>query len=89
MHTLVAIFGVTAIVILAIGLLSIIAGIVWVIFPLTDKIYITENIYIYSAPLGGRRTGLFILGTGIASLTVGFLLDKEYDRLSRKFGSRT
>lgn len=89
-HTIVVIFGVIVNIVLVLALLSIIVGLVWVISPLKDKVYIgSVHIYRYSTPLGGRTTGLTILGFGFTGLILGLLLDKGYVRLTKGFGART
>lgn len=89
MHTIIVIFGVTVEVFLALALVSVIVGLVWIAFPLKNEIYTsTGQLYWYSTPLGGRETGLIILGSGLIGLTIGFLLDKTHVRLTKKFGAR-
>jgi hypothetical protein len=90
MHTAVVLFGVIVDIVLVLAILSIIVGVVWIISPLKDKMYMgTVYTYRYYTPLGGRETGLFILGLGVTGLILGFLLDKEHVRLTKRFGSRT
>ena len=89
MHTMVVILGVIVYTILALGLICIIVGVVWTISPLEDKAYIGSMLIYLSNPLGGRTTGLVILGVGVISLILGFLLDEEHNKLIRKFGART
>ena len=90
MHTAVVILGVVVNVVLVLGLLSIAVGLVWVISPLKDKVYMgSVFIYNYYTPLGGRGTGLVILGLGLTSLALGFLLDKWHARLIKDFGARS
>ncbi len=90
MNTLVAILGVVVNIIFALAIISIIVGLVWIMFPLKDKHYLgSVDVYVYYNPLGGRMTGLIILCVGIISLILGIYLDRVQFRLSRKFGSRT
>jgi hypothetical protein len=89
MHTLVTIFGVIANIIMALAVLSIIIGLVWCIYPLKDKMYMgSVDVYVYYNPMGGRITGLWILGFGIVGFAVGYSCDRISTALSRKFGSR-
>lgn len=89
MNTLVAILGVIVNIIFALAIISIIVGLVWVIFPLKDKHYFgSVDVFQYYYPLGGRMTGFIILGAGIILFTIGLFLDKIHFRLSRKFGAR-
>ncbi len=87
-HTAVAILGVVADIILALALMSIVVGLVWVAFPLKDIIYSMGTEYVYT-PLGGRTTGLMILSFGFVGLILGLLLDRSHAGLTRKFGART
>jgi len=90
MHTVAVILGVIANIFFALAIISIVVGLVWVMFPLKDKHYLgSVEVYQYYYPLGGRMTGLCILAIGIASLALGFLLDRVHFRLISKFGSRT
>jgi len=89
MHTLTAIFGVIAEIILILAVLSIIVGVVWIISPLKDKMYMGSlDIYQYYTPMGGRLTGLIILGSGVAGLILGLLLDEVHIRIAKRFGAR-
>jgi hypothetical protein len=89
MHTVVVVFGVIVNIVLVLALLSIVIGLVWVISPLRDKVYMgSVYIYRYYTPLGGRTTGLSILVSGFIGLIVGFLLDKWHVRLIKGFGAR-
>ena len=89
MHTIVAIFGVIANIIMVLAVLTIIAGMVWVISPLKDKIYFgASSIYEYYTPLGGRGTGLVILCSGLIGFALGLVLDRVHFKLAAKFGSR-
>ncbi|MDQ1316877.1 MAG: hypothetical protein QG588_526 [Candidatus Poribacteria bacterium] len=89
MNTLVAILGVIVNIIFALAIIAIIVGLVWVIFPLKDKHYFgSVDVFQYYYPLGGRMTGLSILGVGIFFMILGLYLDKVHFKLSRKFGSR-
>ena len=88
MHTIVAILGVIVNVVLVLALLSIVVGLVWVVFPLKDKVFVGSYVYEHT-PLGGRTTGLSILGFGLICLILGFLLDKAQVSLSKEFGART
>ena len=88
MHTMAAVLGVFVNILLVVAILSIIVGLVWTIFPLKDRIYLTANIYRDYTPLGGRGTGLVILGCGFAGLILGFALDEAHIKLTRKFGAR-
>lgn len=87
MHTLVVIYGVIVTILLVLALITMIAGIVWAIFPLKEKISIGD-IYWYIEPMGGRQTGFIMFALGIAGFALGLLLDKEHDKLSRKYGAR-
>lgn len=88
-HTTVVIFGVIVNLILVLALLSVVVGLVWVISPLKDKMYIgSVYVYRYYAPLGGRITGLCILGSGLAGLILGFVLDRVHLGLAERFGAR-
>ena len=90
MHTLAVIFGIVANILMALAVLCIIVGLVWTAFPLKNKVYTgVGQMERYSMPMGGRETGLIILGTGIIGLTMGFLLDRAQVRLIKKFGART
>ena len=89
MHTAVAILGVIVYIIFAIALLSVLVGLVWTIFPLEDRAYIGQMLIYSNTPLGGRITGLFILGFGLISLLLGFLLDGWQAKLAKNFGART
>ena len=90
MHTAIVILGVVVNIVLVLALLSIVVGLVWVVSPLKDKIYMgSVYIYQYSTPLGGRTTGLSILCFGFAGLILGLLLDRGYARLRKGFGART
>ena len=90
MHTAVVVLGVIVNVILVLALLSIAVGLVWVASPLKDKAYMGSTyVYQYYTPLGGRGTGLVILGLGLTGLTLGFLLDKWHARLIKDFGARS
>jgi hypothetical protein len=89
MHTVIAIFGVVVYIIFAIALLSTLVGLVWVIFPLEDKAYIGQMLIYQNTPMGGRTTGLCILGFGLISLLLGFLLDGWHVKLAKNYGSRT
>ena len=90
MHTLIVVFEVAVNIVLVLAILSIIVGVVWVIFPLKDKMYAgSVFIYQYYTPLGGRTTGLVILGSGLTGLILGFILDRECVKLAERFGSRT
>ncbi len=89
MHTMVVMFGVVANIILIISLLSIIVGAVWTIFPLKNRIYITETLYRDTTPMGGRITGIIMLASGIIGMILGFTLDEYQDKLMRRFGART
>ena len=90
MHTLVVVLQVIANIILVLALISIIVGVVWTISPLKDKMYMGSlYVYKYYTPLGGRGTGLSILGIGLAGLVAGFLLDEWHSKLRKKFGGRT
>jgi hypothetical protein len=89
MHTAIVIFGVVANIILVLGLISMIVGVIWIVSPLKDKVYMgSVFIYRYYNPLGGRGTGVVILGIGLVCLGLGYLLDEEHAKLARKFGSR-
>jgi len=89
MNTLVVILGVIVNFIFALAIISIVIGLVWVIFPLKDKHYMgSVEVYKYYYPLGGHLTGLAILGLGVVCLILGLFLDRIHFRLSRKFGSR-
>jgi len=87
MHTVVVILGVFVSIVLVVAILSIVVGLVWAIFPLKDKLYM-GLVDIYYTPLGGRTTGLSILGFGLGSLILGLLLDKAHVRLAKGFGAR-
>jgi len=90
MHTAIVIFGVIANIILALAVVAIIVGLVWIISPLRDRIYIdVRYLYYESTPMGGRETGLVILGFGFACLASGLLMDEGHSRLIRKYGART
>jgi hypothetical protein len=90
MHTVVVILGVIVNVVLVLALLSIAVGLVWVISPLKDKIYMgSVYTYQYYTPLGGRATGLVILALGLTSLILGLLLDRWHARLIKDFGARS
>ena len=89
MHTMVAIFGVIANINMVLAVLTIIAGLVWVISPLRDKTYFgATSIYEYYTPLGGRGTGLVILCSGFIGFALGLVLDRAHFKLAEKFGSR-
>jgi len=89
MHTMISIFGIIANIILVLAVLSIIAGLVWVISPLKDKMYFgAAGIYEYYTPLGGRGTGVVILCSGFIGFALGLALDRVHFKLSAKFGSR-
>ena len=89
MHTLAVIFGIIANILMALAVLCIIVGLVWIPFPLKNKVYTgAGQTYRYSTPLGGRETGLIILIIGIIGLTTGLLLDRAQVRLIKKFGAR-
>ena len=75
-HTMVVMFGVFANIIMILSLLSIIVGAVWAIFPLKNRVYITETLYRDTTPMGGRLTGIIMLVIGIIGMTLGFLLDE-------------
>ncbi len=90
MHTVAVIFGIIANILMALAVLCIIVGLVWIAFPLKNRVYTgVGDMYRYSTPMGGRGTGLMIFGSGVIGLTLGFLLDKAQIRLIRKFGART
>ncbi len=89
MHTIISIFGIVANIILVLAVLSIIAGLVWVISPLKDKMYFgAAGIYEYYTPLGGRLTGVMILCSGVIGFALGLVLDRVHFKLAEKFGSR-
>lgn len=89
MHSLVVIFGVIVNIVLVLALLSIVVGLVWVVSPLKDKVYMgSVYIYRYCTPLGGRTTGLTILGFGFTGLILALLLDRGHVRLTKGFGAR-
>lgn len=88
MHTLVVMFGVVVNIILITAVLSIVVGMVWVISPLKDKEVYMGSVFVYT-PLGGRITGLIILGSGVAGLVLGFLLDRVQFKLVQRYGART
>ena len=88
MHTAVAILGVVVYIVFAVALLSVLVGLIWTIFPLEDKAYIGQVLIYSNTPLGGRVTGLFILGFGVISLLLGFFLDEWHDKLAKNFGAR-
>jgi hypothetical protein len=89
MNTLVVILGVIVNIIFALAIIAIIVGLVWVMFPLKDKHYLGSlDVYREYYPLGGRMTGLSILGVGIFFMFLGLYLDRVQFKLSRKFGSR-
>ncbi len=90
MHTMFVILGVIANIILVLAIIAMVAGMIWTMFPPKDKHYLgSVDVYVYYYPLGGRLTGLSILGVGIISLILGLLLDKEHCRLMARFGART
>lgn len=89
MHTLAVILGVIANIFFALAIISIVVGLVWVMFPLKDKHYLgSVDVFRYYYPLGGRLTGVCILGIGIVSLILGFLIERVHFRLMSKFGAR-
>ena len=89
MHTAIAILGVVVNIILVLAIISVIVGVIWIVSPLKDKMYMGSVFtYRYYTPLGGRGTGAVIVGIGIIGLVLGFLLDEEHAKLARKFGSR-
>ena len=89
MHSAVVALGIVAYTLLALAVLSIVVGIVWTAFPLKNKIYTgIGEMYRYSTPMGGRKTGLIILGSGLAGLILGLFLDRTHTRLARKYGAR-
>ena len=89
MHTIISIFGIVANIILVLAVLTVIAGLVWVISPLKDKTYFgAAGIYEYYTPLGGRLTGVVILCSGVIGFALGMVLDRVHFRLAAKFGSR-
>ncbi len=90
MHTIVAVFGFIIKIVLVLSILSIIVGLVWVISPLKDKVYTgSVHIYQYYMPLGGRTTGLAMLGIGVIGLILGLMLDEYHTKLTKEFGART
>ncbi len=84
MHTLVTIFGVVVSIILVTAIVSMIVGVIWVIYPLKNRL----NMDRYTTPLGGRETGVIILGAGLAGLILGYFLDRIQSKMARRFGSR-
>jgi len=90
MHTVAVILGVIVNIFFALAIISIVVGLVWVMFPLKDKHYLgSVDVYRYYYPLGGRMTGLCILCVGIISMALGLLLDRVHSRMISKFGYRT
>lgn len=90
MHTIYVILGVIANIIFVLSIIAIVAGLVWTMSPPKDKHYLGSlDFYVYYYPFGGRLTGLYILGSGIVGLVLGFFIDKEQSKLMAKFGSRT
>ena len=90
MHSVVTVFGVIINIVLVLALVSMMVGLVWIVSPLKDKEYMgSVYIYRYHTPLGGRATGLGILGLGVGGLILGLLLDEWQVRLARRFGART
>ena len=84
MHTLVTIFGVVVSIILVTAIVSMIVGVIWIIYPLKNRLDMDR----YTTPLGGRETGAIILVAGIAGLIIGFALDRIQSRLAKQYGSR-
>lgn len=90
MHTIYVILGVIANIIFIFSIIAIVAGLVWTISPPKDKHYLGSlDFYVYYYPFGGRLTGLYIIGSGVVGLVLGFFIDKEQSKLMVKFGSRT
>lgn len=84
MHTLVTVFGVVVSIVLITAIISMIVGLIWVIYPLKNRLYMDR----YTTPLGGRETGAIILGAGLAGLILGLALDRVQTKMARQFGSR-
>ncbi len=84
MHTLVTVFGVVVSIILVTAIVSMIVGVIWVVYPLKNRLYMDK----YTTPLGGRETGVIILVTGLAGLIIGFALDRIQSKMAKQFGSR-
>ena len=85
MHTLVTVFGVVVSIVLITAIISMIVGLIWVIYPLKNRLYMDR----YTTPLGGRETGAVILGAGLAGLILGLALDRVQAKMARQFGSRS
>lgn len=88
MHTFAVVFGVIVNVLFALALISIIVGVVWIFFPLTNRVYITDFLYEDLRPMGGRITGLIMLIFGLISMVCGFLMDDYHSKLMKRYGAR-
>lgn len=88
MHTIIVVLGVFADILMAIAILSVIVGLVWIAYPLKNNVYADGILYKTLTPMGGRETGVIILASGVLGLVLGYSLDKVHLRYRKRFGAR-